>query len=43
MMHAKEEWNVPLVEALTQADGIDEAAQVEFLDGGGGGSGAPRR
>ena len=27
------EWNAPSVEALTQADGIDEAAQVAFRNG----------
>lgn len=36
MTNAKEEWNVPSVETLTQADGTDEAAQVEFRNGGGG-------
>jgi hypothetical protein len=33
MTNAKEEWNVPSVEALTQADGIDGAEQVEFRNG----------
>jgi hypothetical protein len=42
MPQFNEEWNAPTVEALTQADGIDEAAQVDFRNGGGA-SGAPRR
>ena len=29
-----QEWSAPSVEALTQADGIDEAAQVVFRNGG---------
>jgi hypothetical protein len=35
MPQFNEEWNAPTVEALTQADGIDEAAQVAFRNGKG--------
>lgn len=33
MAKPKEEWHVPSVEALTQADGIDEASRVGFRNG----------
>lgn len=33
MENAGQEWNAPTVEALTQADGVDEAAQVAFRNG----------
>ena len=32
-----QEWSAPSVEALTQADGIDEAAQVALRNGDGSG------
>ena len=40
MDNSAQEWSAPSVEALTQADGIDEASQVEFRNGE---SGGPRR
>jgi hypothetical protein len=33
MPQFNEEWNAPTVEALTQADGIDEVSQVSFRNG----------
>lgn len=35
MSKSSEEWNAPTVEALTQADGTDEAAEVAFRNGKG--------
>jgi len=36
MENSAQEWSAPSVEALTQADGIDEASQVAFRNGSGG-------
>jgi len=33
MKNSPQEWSAPSVEALTQANGIDEASQVAFRNG----------